>query len=193
MTYVGIKFRTKIIKDDLPADHRVSGLKYWCKVFNEKGLLPRYDCGSYGNLSFRLNDGRNSFVITASKTYLGQSMRNDCFVTVVHVDLGKRVVYSIGKRDPSSEAMLHYAIYKKRRDVQAIFHGHSSKISKNAERIGIPITHKEEPYGTTALVKSVLEILDENCFIEMKNHGFLSLGKSLDDAGNLTLKLLDMC
>lgn len=191
--YVGVKFRTEMLGTDLPNDSRLDRLKYWCKVFHDKGLAPPYEGGSYGNLSFRLRKGEDGFIITASQSGLGESTTNDRFVTVPRVDLRKGIVYAIGSRKPSSEAMVHYAIYHARPDVQAVFHGHCDKISKNAKKIGIPVTLKEEPYGTIALVDRVLEILDNNYFLEMKNHGFISLGKSLDEAGNLTLEFLRKC
>jgi len=109
------------------------------------------------------------------------------------MDLESGIVYAIGSRKPSSEAMVHYAIYHARPDIQAVFHGHCDKISRDAEKLGIPITSREEPYGTIALVERVLESLDGLDFLEMRNHGFLALGKSLDDAGNLALKFLKKC
>lgn len=192
MTYTGVKFRTEMIGDNLPSDLRLDKLKYWCEIFHERGLAPPYDGGSYGNLSFRLKDNE-CFIITASQSGLNESTTNNRFVTVTSVDLEKGIVYAIGSRKPSSEAMVHHAIYHARPDVQAVFHGHCDIISRDAEELGIPITFKEEPYGTIALVKRVLETLDDLSFLEMRNHGFLALGKSLDEAGNLALEFLERC
>ena len=191
--YVGAKFRTKMISKELPNDPRLERLKYWCKEFHNKGLAPPYKGGSYGNLSLRLSNNKNSLIITASQSSLKDSITNDRFVLVSEIDLCNGIVYANGSREPSSEAMLHYVIYGARSDIQAIFHGHCSRISGKAEKLGIPITSKEEPYGTIALAEEVLQILDNNYFLEMKNHGFLSLGKSLDETGNLALEFLKKC
>ncbi len=193
MAYEGVKFRTEMIGKDLPNDIRLNKLKYWCNIFHEKGLAPPYDGGSYGNLSFRLKDNEDDFIITASKSGLNESTTNDRFVTIRRVDLEARIVYAMGSRNPSSEAMVHYAIYHTRPNVQAIFHGHCDIISRDAEKLGIPITSKEEHYGTIALVERVLKTLDDLYFLEMRNHGFLALGKSLDEAGNLALEFLKKC
>jgi len=193
MTYTGAKFETRIIGEDLPNDPRIDKLKYWCNIFHKRSLAPPYEGGSYGNLSFRLKDNEDGFIITASQNSLDESTTKNKFVTVPRVDLEKGIVYAIGSRKPSSEAMVHYAIYRARPDVQVVFHGHCDKISRNAEKLNIPITSKEEPYGTIALVKKVLETLDDLYFLEMKNHGFLALGKSLDETGNLTLEFLKKC
>jgi L-fuculose-phosphate aldolase len=190
MAYEGVKFRTKMIGKDLPSDIRLNKLKHWCIIFHEKDLAPPYDGGSYGNLSFRLKDNEDDFIITASQSGLNESTTNDRFVTIPRVDLEAGIVYAIGSRKPSSEAMVHYAIYHARPNVQAIFHGHCDIISRDAEKLSIPITSKEEPYGTIALVERVLETLDDLYFLEMRNHGFLALGKSLDEAGNLALEFL---
>ena len=189
--YEGVKFKTEMIGEDLPNDSRIENLKHWCKVFDESGLAPPYEGGSYGNLSFRLKG--DAFIITASQSGLGESTAIDRFVTVPNVDLEKGIVYAKGLRKPSSEAMVHYAIYHARPDVQAIFHGHCDKISKDAEKLGIPVTLKEEPYGTILLVEGVLDILDSVNFFEMRNHGFVALGKSLDEAGDLALEFLKKC
>ena len=191
--YVGVKFKTEMIGTDLPNDSRLDRLKYWCNIFYERGLAPPYEGGSYGNLSFRLKEAEDAFIITASQSGLNESDTNDRFVTVPDVDLERGIVYAVGSRKPSSEAMVHYAIYHARPDVQAVFHGHCKKITQNAKKLGIPVTAKEEPYGTLALVERVLESLDDLYFLEMRNHGFLSLGKSLDDAGNRALEFLNKC
>jgi ribulose-5-phosphate 4-epimerase/fuculose-1-phosphate aldolase len=192
-TYVGVKFRTEMVGRDLPTDPRIQGLSHWCKVFHETGLAPPYAGGSYGNLSFRLKSNEPSFVITAAKSGLADSVSPDRFVTVDRVNLENGIVYARGQREPSSESMVHAAIYDLRPEVEAIFHGHSDEISKNAERLGIPITSREEPYGTVELVKRVQEILGNHRFIEMRNHGFISLGKEIAEAGFCALGHLRRC
>ena len=192
--YVGVKFKTEMIGNDLPnEDFRLERLKFWCGVFHERELAPPYECGggSYGNLSFRLKDGENGFVITASQSGLEESTTTDRFVIVPEVDLRKGIVYAKGLRKPSSESMVHYAIYERRPEIWAVFHGHCAKITQDAERLGIPITSKEEKYGTIELVERVQEVLDGLCFLEMRNHGFLALGKTLDEAGEIALRFLE--
>ena len=191
--YIGIKFATQKLGTRVPNDPRLERLKYWCGIFDKNKLAPPYEGGSFGNLSFRVEREKNTLIITASQSGLGESTEDDCFVTVPKIDFEKGIVYAIGIRNPSSEVMVHYAIYCARPEIQAIFHGHCSQISRNANKMGIPTTLKEEPYGTVALVERVLEILGNNSFLEMKNHGFLSLGGSLDEAGNRALKFLKKC
>jgi len=40
-------------------------------------------------------------------------------------------------------------------------------------------------------VAAVLEIIDRNNLIMMKNHGFIAVGKSLQEAGDLVMNYLE--
>ncbi len=200
--YEGVKFETKIIEKEIPSDPRLERLRYWCVLFHQQNLAPPYPLllpdkgwGSYGNLSFRVKKGENPFIITSSKSSLEHATSNDKFVLVQNIDYGNRSVYVHAKQgtDPSSEARLHDSIYQKRPKVNAIFHGHCDIITNNARSLGIPETKTKKPYGSMALVNEVLEVLGNYNFLQMKDHGFLSLGKTIDEAGNLTLEFLSKC
>ena len=189
--YSGVKFRVEFVGKEAPQGPRISELKNWCKAFHEKNLAPPYPGGSYGNLSFRLEQGKSEFLITGSRIGLKDKLQDSCFVKVISCDFGKKVVFAKGEREPSSESMLHFAIYEKRQDVNAIFHGHCQEILDKAGELGIVETEKEEEYGTMELVQRVLDVLGENNFLMMKSHGFISLGKTMQDAGELSLKMLE--
>lgn len=193
MPYHGIKFTNKITSSEVPRypKKRIEELKYWCRQFHLHNFTPSYRGGSCGNLSFRMRAGNDSFVITGSRIGLKDSLSDDCFVKVSDVDLEKGIVYSQGKREPSSESMLHFAIYRQRKDINAVFHGHSKEIL--ACKIKLPETKKETPYGTVELVNSVLDVLNGNFFLIMKNHGFISLGKTTKEAGKLSLETYKEC
>lgn len=179
------KFET-IFESNIPPSHEgIEKLKYWVLEFIKSGLMPCYGEGSYGNLSFRIQKGFNSFIVTASG--LKADLTNDSFVEVSSIDFLKFKVYTKGARLPSSESILHYEIYKQRNDINAIFHGHCEEILNSGKKLGIPCTSKEYPYGTIELVNSTLKLSKTNNFFIMKNHGFISLGKDMDVAGLLAL------
>ena len=182
------KFKTLFLAKAAPEDTRLERLKYWCRRFHCRGLTPSYGSGSYGNLSFRVKKGLNGFIITTSGLLLKNNLKDGSFFHVTGVGPAEKQVSGYGLKPPSSESLLHFAIYRKRRDVNAIFHGHCAELLDNAHAAGIPQTFKEEPYGTKALVNSVLKILGKNDLIIMKGHGFISLGKDMDDAGDRALK-----
>ena len=192
MTYQGVKFETEIIEKKVPKDPRIEELKKWGKLFHDEKFAPPIPGGAAGNLSFRTKEGEDRLIITGSGIDLG-NLKDDCFVEVTSCDFKKGKVYARGVKNPSSEGMLHYAIFEKRKDVNAIFHGHCEEIMRNLDKLKVPETKKEEPYGTMELVNSVLEILGKENFVIMKNHGFIALGKSMEEAGELALRMNKTC
>ena len=176
--YKGIKFKVKFLGKKETDDKLAEKLISYCKKFAKKGLCPKYEGGSCGNLSFRTEEG---FIITGAHTDL-ESIKKEDLVLVSQIDRGANCLGVIGLKEPSSEAMLHAEIYIKRDDVNAIFHGHSDL---NEE---FPCTEEEKPYGSQELIVEVKKILKRNKIILMKNHGFLSLGKNMDEASKQVLK-----
>ena len=97
-----------------------------------------------------------------------------------------------GVEQPSSETILHHSIYQKRHDVQVIFHGHNQELLKYCEQLRLKSTKKWYPYGTLEMMESVCEVLgeDDNILI-IKDHGFLSFGKTCQQAGNFIINALN--
>ena len=186
-----IKFQVEFISESVPDDDRVGQLRDWCVRFNESGLTPPFNGvgRSSGNLSFRLRPNEPAFVITGSTLSSKQSLAPGDFVTVRLCDLEQKTVYAAGTRDPSSESLMHFEIYKQRGDVDAIFHGHDKEITDHGSLLDLPETEKFEPAGTTELLREVMKVLHNENFLVMKYHGFLALGRTMDEAGNLTLEI----
>ena len=190
MQYQGTKFKTNFLSKNIPEDRRIAELIYWCKLFHEKNLTPNHETGSFGNLSFRIEQDKNQFIISSSGSDFNNILKNENFVQVDSCDFSKRIVLCHGNQEPSSEAMLHYAIYRNRPEISTIFHGHCEEILNSAEKMNIPVTSKEEDYGTMELVERVLEIIPKYNFLIMKNHGFISIGKTMKETGETTLDYL---
>lgn len=184
---VSPKFSTVFVSNSFAVPDELKTLKKWCAVFEEKGLAPSHSAGTFGNLSFRLK-GTDEFIITASCVGFKDKLRDEDFVHVKDVDLEKRRIRAAGSREPSSESMLHSEIYRTRKDVNAVFHGHSKEILEDCS--DLITTKKAEPYGSIELVKSVKDVLGNNNFIIMKGHGFISMGAAMDIAGNYALHVL---
>lgn len=187
--YEGVKFQTVFLGNQVPKDNRLIQMKRWAGIFAERNLAPSYETGSAGNLSFRIEKGSNKFIITGSAIELKNSISDDSFVAVMDCDLEKGIVYANGTREPSSESRLHYAIYKHRPYVNAVFHGHCEEILIAADKLMIPETLKYESYGTMELINSVTEILGKESFIIMREHGFLSIAGTIAEAGYITLRV----
>jgi ribulose-5-phosphate 4-epimerase/fuculose-1-phosphate aldolase len=172
------KFKTEFVSDDLPDEKEIKDLMQWCSQFHKNNLRP--------SLSFRIEDG---FVITANNVE-PNNLSNDSLVSVINYDVYKNVFYIEGKKEPSIESIMHYLIYNTRDEVNAIFNGHHDLILKNAEKLKLPITNNEQPEGTMELANEVLDILRDNDFVVIRNHGFVSLGRNMKEAGDLVIKVL---
>ena len=182
-----IRFNIIFVSDEMPRDARIDELKEWSERFQRNGLTPEIEGNYTGNLSFRSEEG---FVITASGLKNKENLSNDCFVYVKNYDEQSNTVYIEGSRQPSSEAVMHFLIYKTRKEINAVFHGHNDAIIMNAEKLGFPVTEKEHDPGTIELAKEVLKVLGNKKLIVLKNHGFVSLGRTMKEAGELALATL---
>ncbi len=191
--HVGVKFATEFLSTAVPADIRLEELKTWCAEFHRRNFAPPYGEFSQGNLSFRLRPGENTFVISGSQVGWKDSLTDDRFVTVHRCDLERGMVYASGTRDPSSESMFHFAIYRERNDVHAVFHGHSREILKCVNKLHLPETREKAPYGSIELVRSVMEVLGDADFILIRKHGFVSLGATMKEAGERAIETHRLC
>jgi L-fuculose-phosphate aldolase len=184
--YIGVKFRTVFLGRETPSDPRVADLVRWCRQLHDLGLSPSYGAGSAGNLSFRTSRG---FVITRTASFF-ERITGDDFVEVINLDLDRKRVEVIGAWEPSSETQMHHALYGSRPDSHAVLHAHSDEILKNAEFLGLPITAREAPYGTPELAEQAVDIARKFDFLVLRNHGFIALGGTIDEAGQRVLEIL---
>ncbi|MGD2066127.1 MAG: class II aldolase/adducin family protein [Candidatus Bathyarchaeota archaeon] len=183
-----IRFNTVFISDKIPHDVKLRELKKWSKTFQKSGLTPEVQGNFTGNLSFRSKEG---FVITASGLKDKQHLEDVCFAYVKAYDEQNNTFFVEGQTKPSSESIMHHLIYEKCGDVKAVFHGHNDTIIACAEELGLPVTEKEYESGTVELAKEVLKSLEANKLIVLRNHGFVSLGNTMKEAGELALATLN--
>ena len=179
--YKGIKFQFENTGKTINKHPLLPELKKYCFLFEKNKLAPLYKGGSSGNLSFRTKTGKNEFIITASHTALRENMSDTDFSEVIFCDERNNFVKANGIKTPSSETILHYLIYKNRPEINAVFHGHSPEITANAEKLNIPVTEKNEEYGTINVAFSALKLMRNHDFIVLKNHGFVAGGKTPEE------------
>jgi len=188
--YKGIKFNYINVNHIIPTDIRLEALIYWAYIFHLSNLAPATKSISAGNLSFRNKTGSNEFFISGTQVGLNSKLTKRQFVLINNVDFEKKIVNCSGVCKPSSETMLHAAIYQNRSDVHAVFHGHCTEILNNAQKLNVMVTNRVSQYGSIDLVNSVLEILDHQNFIVIKEHGFLAMSADIASTGNLCLEML---
>lgn len=152
-----------------------------------------------GNVSIRQGD---AVIITPSGVNKGFMAELD----LITVDLEGNRLYGNGVA--SSEAKMHYEIYRERPDVAAIIHAHPPFA------VGFALAHRDLPDNllpettivlghvpclpyttpsTVELARQVAEALRERNAAIMANHGAITVGKDLEEAYNRMELLEQTC
>jgi len=153
------------------------------KKFKEKELV--HDLIS---ISMSLKYGRR-MLINAKNTNLGEIKRHD-LLEIADYDPIKKVILTMGRKEPRSESSIHWLIHHARNDVNAIIQINDAALIEKL--IGkIPETEKEYPNGTLEQAKEVLKILRESRKVIIKNQGLLFVGNNAEDVEKNTIETLE--
>lgn len=150
---------------------------------------------TWGNISCRVPKN-SQFIITPSGMPYHELKIGDLVV----MDLYGQVVE--GNRKPSSEYMMHSAVYQARPDVKAVVHTHSTCASsfavareeippileEMAQLIGGPV--KVARYalpGTRELAECAVAALGERNAALLANHGVVACGTTINEAFTIAL------
>ncbi|MBU0591541.1 class II aldolase/adducin family protein [Candidatus Micrarchaeota archaeon] len=159
--YEGVKFKLVIGEGTVPKIYIEDYLKLDNKL--SAFINPKENDG---NMSIRTSDG---FLIKKAGAQVTQLDQDDV-VLVRKVD--GDLVYAIGG-EPSSEAMLHYEIYKNCADASIILHFHDDRLLKKAKGTLV----KEYSYGTRGLAVSAGKAAKKSNIIILKGHGLVLRAK----------------
>ncbi len=156
------------------------------RVLEERGANWAYS----GNISVRLPE-EGLYLISPSGVWKSRMRPEDLAI----IDEEGNLVE--GSRRPSIEYRTHLAIYRARRDVNAVVHAHplyASVFAAARRRIeplleelvmylGGPVEVAEyAPPGTEELAQNVLKALGDRSAVLLANHGALTCGASLEEA-----------
>ena len=155
----------------------------------ENGLVK----GTSGNISAKIPDA-DSFLIKPS----GARMKDLKPEELVLVDLQGNKIR--GKRNVSFETPIHAAIYRARKDVQAVVHTHAPTATAfgiaRTEILplqvevfmflpnGVPVVPFEPP-GSEALAEAVQKRMAKYDAVILENHGIVTVGSTIEAACNL--------
>lgn len=153
---------------------------------------------SGGNLSVR-RPGSDSFIVTASGTWLDRLTRED----FVEIDADGQVVAQVGDRRPSVEWKLHHHTYAVRPDVEAVIHLHPQHVLL-VDLLGAPIRFTTLdhqfyvgsagrvpffPAGSPEIAEAAAEAAREHDAVVMAHHGCSTLGPTVEMAVRRALNL----
>lgn len=162
------------------------------RIIAKEGLVIGFE----GNISARIAN-KELILIKPS----GFSMKSITPKDFVLIDFNGKIIK--GKHKPSIETPMHTLIYKNFNEINAIIHTHApftnclgimdiKLIPLSVEALmfipkEIPIVPFYKP-GSYELAKSVVEALKKNKkAVILKNHGLVTVGKSIKKALNLSL------
>ena len=174
-----------ITAQEAPQDPRIDALIRWAARLAALGLTPSYGPGDHGNLSCRTTRG---CLISARQTAKAGMLATQ-FVEVYNpesllaadaVQTGVRLSCR-GLLLPSTDALMHLEIYRRRPEIQAILHGHDTAALARAETLGLPMT--QQSAATRSPVDEICALARDHDYLLLREHGFLSLGRSIDEAG----------
>jgi len=171
--YIGVKFITEFIKESPDKEKLRNALLEIISISPKKEVLAK---GTTGNISLREPEG---MIISATGAGLN-SLKPDNLVEVVGIDENKKKVYCKGSVKPSSESIMHWLIYRKRPDVNAIIHSHISELLNDGvvSRLNLNSVPAME-YGTIELANAVSESLKNRDFVVLEGHGIVSVGQNI--------------
>ena len=175
----------------------------WRTYCLQHGLIgqdpQRYEGYGFGNISQRVvwagEAGEVSlrpFVISGTQTgHLPHLLPSDYALVTACYPAENRVV-ARGTSKPSSESMTHGMVYALQPTAQAVIHVHAPTLWHAAERLGIPHTAADVPYGTPAMAAEVARLFAQTAVAQqgifsMAGHedGLVVFGRDLDEAGEI--------
>lgn len=158
--------------------------------------------GTWGNISCRIDDVR--MAITPS----GMSYETLTPDDIAIVDFSSDDATWEGRHKPSAEMKLHIAIYRERKNINAVIHSHSMNASTVAvarrevppilddmvQIIGPTIRVAEYALPSTKkIVKKTMAALKGRNAALMANHGAVCIGQSMEEAFTCTFVLEKTC
>lgn len=197
-----IKFQLDYTWDAAVAETAVPhlpALEKWRAFCVANGLIgqdpARYEGYGFGNISQRVVWGKGGdelrpFLISGTQTGHLAHLSAEHYALVTGCYPTENRVVARGAVKPSSESMTHGVIYTLDTAVRGVIHVHSPHLWQAAERLALPMTAADVPYGTPDMAQEVARLfaqtdVHQRGIFGMAGHedGIVAFGRDLDEAG----------
>jgi L-ribulose-5-phosphate 4-epimerase len=179
-----------------PDHHLLADLIRWRNRLRELDLIGLYPNGiGYGNISAR-DAGDDEFLISGTATGGLPTLGTEHFTRVLDLDFKNNWLRCRGPLQASSESLSHAAVYRIARTTAAVIHVHHLGIWEKL-RFVEPTTHEKAEAGTPEMAWAIQDLFKtgnvRDGFFVMGGHreGLMSLGRTLDEAGEKLLRVFE--
>ena len=184
MNETALPFDVTWVERRAPTHPHLDELLAWAHRFHALGWTPSYGPGDHGNMSVRSAAG---CVVTATRTSKAAITREECVEVVGWAErAGRTVVSCRGLRPQSTDAVLHYELYRRHPALGAVLHGHDAQALNQGSRLRLPVVS-----GASALelLPHVARLVPDRAYVLIAGHGFLAFGPSLEAAGQAAVSV----
>ncbi len=178
-----------------PSDKLAQAMIHWGKIMGALKMVPYVSGkGWAGNMGF---SEKGSVWVTPAGGVINDIKMGD--IVGISQEGNKMVFWGQAGKKPTSEWEIFWEIFKKRKDIKAILHGHDlfaletaeALVKQNPEKVAL--TKGVTDAGSAEFRDEILEILTgKNTYLIGKGHGFFALGKTFEEAGMLSLEFRSM-
>jgi ribulose-5-phosphate 4-epimerase/fuculose-1-phosphate aldolase len=184
-----VKYNLQHQKDQIDLFIDITDLNQIRRNLFDKKFIGRNTLGiGYGNISIRIKEEFERFLITGTQTGEKRELSRNDFSIITNYDFENFLIESYGNTPPSSEALTHAAIYELFSEVNAVIHIHSELVWSFMMENNFLKTKIVE-YGTREMVTEIKRIfqsknISDGSVFAMSGHtgGIIAFGKNLEAA-----------
>lgn len=152
--------------------------------------LPERSWSEVDSVAANAAHTARDFIISGTQTGELSELAPEHYALVNLCDPIENHIIAQGPIKPSSEALTHGAIYALSPEIQAVIHVHSPEIWSLREKLLMPSTPMDVPYGTPEMAQAVQQLwqsgqLKSAPVLAMGGHedGIISFGRNMAEAG----------
>ena len=194
----------KLNHNNTPLDRHISlsEINAWRTILFKLKLIGqiegKYGGYGFGNISQRIAQStskKRQFIISGTQTGSLESLSTHHYCIVLEALPNKNSIKSAGETKPSSEALTHASVYEQNTSIQSVIHIHCPEIWNHTDKLKLPYTSADIPYGTPEMAKEVKRLLrtsgtEPTGIFSMLGHedGIVAYSDSMEKAACLIIR-----